>query len=876
MNSNQVRDLFVKFFQDRDHRVVPSASLIPAEDPTLMFTNAGMNQFKASFLGHEDRGFKRAVSVQKCVRAGGKHNDLDNVGYTTRHHTFFEMLGNFSFGDYFKKEAIRLSWLFLTETLSIPADRLYVTVFETDDEAFALWRDEVGVPEDRIFRFGEKDNFWAMGDTGPCGPCSEIFYDYGPDVPGPEDPREAIEVGSDKVVEMWNLVFMQYNRDESGNLAPLPNPSIDTGMGLERILTVLQKVHSNYDTDLFKDIIEPVAKALGIRPGEKTSSDTALRVIADHLRAMTFLIADGVVPSNEGRGYVLRRIMRRAMRFGKQLGKDEPFLYNMVTHVIDKMGDAYPAIRTQREGIELLVKVEEQQFATTLNKGLPILEKYLDDFSAKGAKKLPGQVIHYLYGTHGFPVDLMEAMARDWNLALDLEGFNDMLAQEAEDNRGGSEFTTATIHPQLEKDSQDFQTEQDCYGELENKGVIRRILVEDAAPQRIENGTEAELVLDKTSFYAESGGQIGDRGSIATETGEFQVTETTKVLDKLVLHKGQVIAGHLELGQTAQTRVEATSRDATMKNHTATHLLHQALRDVLGRHVRQAGSLVDPDKLRFDFSHFEPMTAAQIQEVEDLVNAQILDNTRVEKVVMDKESASQSGAIAFFGEKYGDRVRVVSIGGFSKEFCGGTHVDATGEIGPFKILSERGLAAGIRRIVAITGTVALARFQESETLLKMAQDKFFLNRETFLQQMERLQDEKKALEQKVQELKIQIAKGGGDQATTLELDGYKAIAKQVSDVGGGQLRQLADEMLQKIQKGVVLLGSDMGGKAQLLVKSNTAAVHAGNLVRQMAEVVGGKGGGRPEMAMAGGKDVTKLGQALEKGLDVLKSKSAQT
>lgn len=871
MDSNQVRALFLKYFEDEQHRIVSSASLIPADDPTLLFTNAGMNQFKACFLGHEDPGYKRATSSQKCVRAGGKHNDLDNVGYTARHHTFFEMLGNFSFGDYFKQRAIELAWRFLTDQLAIPTDKLYVTVFETDDEAYSIWRDHIGVPEDRIFRFGEKDNFWAMGDTGPCGPCSEIFYDYGDQVEGPADPYEAIASGSDKVVEMWNLVFMQYNRDEKGTLTPLPNPSIDTGMGLERILTVLQGVHNNYETDLFLDIMRPMAETLGISIGQSAKTDTALRVMADHLRAMTFLIADGVVPSNEGRGYVLRRIMRRAMRFGKQLGQDEPFLHQMVPFVVDKMGDAYPNLKKEMAGVQLLVKVEEQQFATTLNKGLPILVKYFDEFVAKGTTTVPGQVIHYLYGTHGFPVDLMEDMARDWQLTMDMKGFREVMDQEAANNRGAGEFVVKKVHPQLEEDSQTQTTEHLCYGNLQTSGTITRILSEDAVVETLEQGQPGELVLSTTSFYAESGGQIGDRGTITTESGVFEVFETNKVLDKLVVHKGKVAKGSISTDQSATAKVDATTRSAVTKNHTATHLLHEALRQVLGLHVRQAGSLVDADKLRFDFSHFEPLTNDQIKTIEAMVNTQILANTSVAKVEMHRDEAANSGAIAFFGEKYGERVRVVSVGEFSKEFCGGNHVMATGEIGPFKIISERGLAAGIRRLVAITGTTALSRFQESEQLLKHAQEKFFLNRDTFFEQLDRLHQDKKALEQKIEALKIQLAKGGSSQEELVDLGPYRAMLKQVSEVGGGQLRQLADELLNKVKTGVVLLGSEVDGKAQLLVKTNTDQVHAGQLVKQMAELVGGRGGGRPEMAMAGGKDASKLGDALRKGLEILQN-----
>ncbi|MDJ0841072.1 MAG: alanine--tRNA ligase [Acidobacteriota bacterium] len=871
MKSNEIRERFLAFFEKHGHRRVASSSLIPANDPTLLFANAGMNQFKETFLGQEKRDYATAASSQKCVRAGGKHNDLDNVGYTARHHTFFEMLGNFSFGDYFKEEAVRLSWDFLTKDLAIPTDRLYVTVYNDDDEAFAIWRDQVGVPEERIFRFDEKDNFWAMGDTGPCGPCSEIFFDYGDAVEGPADPYEAIESGSDKIIEIWNLVFMQYDRKEDGTLVPLPNPSIDTGMGLERVCSAIQGKTNNYDTDLFQDIIQPLAADLGVTPGADSETDTALRVIADHLRAMTFLIADGVNPSNEGRGYVLRRIMRRAMRYGRQLGQAGPFLHKMTRYVVEKMGDVYPQLVKERDQIVVFVEAEEKQFGATLDKGMPVYQKYLEQLKAQGAGDVPGQVLWHMYETHGFPLDLMEVMARDHGMTINTEEYEAEKHRQGESARGGV-FKAETVNPLLVQDAESFQTEMTVYDGLDGGGNIRRMLIEEENAERIEEGEKARLVLDSTSFYAESGGQVGDRGIICTQTGVFAVEQTTKILDKLVLHEGVVTSGYLEADQRAETKVLPKERAATMKNHTATHILHQALRDIVGLHVRQAGSLVDPDKLRFDFSHFAPLSRETIQEIEDTVNARILENITVETRVMGREDAANSGAIAFFGEKYGETVRVVGVGDYSMEFCGGTHVGATGEIGSFKIISERGLASGVRRLVALTGPKAVARFQESESLLKAASDKFSFNREDLIGYLEKGAEERKALERKVEELKMQLAKGGGSSERTEAVGELTVILKQVSEVGGGQLRQLADELLTKAgDNGVVLLGSEMGDKAQLVVKTSSKAVHAGKLVGQMAEVVGGRGGGRPDMAMAGGKETAKLGDALEKGLSLIQA-----
>ena len=861
MLSSEIRERFMGFFEKHGHQRVSSSSLIPANDPTLLFANAGMNQFKDAFLGHEKRAYQTATSSQKCVRAGGKQNDLDNVGYTARHHTFFEMLGNFSFGDYFKQRAIDLAWTFLTKELGISPDRLYVTVYEEDDEALEIWRDQIGVPSDRIFRFGKKDNFWAMGDTGPCGPCSEIFYDYGDAVPGPSDPYEAIDSGSDKIIEVWNLVFMQYDRQEDGSILPLPNPSIDTGMGLERIASVMQGKTSNYDTDLFADIMQPVATYLGMTLGQDPALDTAIRVISDHLRAMAFLIADGVVPTSEGRGYVLRRIMRRAMRYGKQMGQTKPFLCELTQHVVAKMGDIYPELLKEQDQIKLLIEVDEKQFDKTLSRCLPIFVRYLDQFAAKGVTEVPGQVSFTMYDTYGFPLDLMRDIARGRNMTV--------ADPEVQEQRETDRPAAVQINLLLVEDSKTLTTEMTCYDGLKGSGAVRRILVGEEGRDRLEVGTEARIVLDRTPFYAESGGQIGDKGTIRTQGGVFQVEDTHKVLDKLVLHHGKLIEGHITVGESCETEVLAAERGATMKNHTATHILHQALRDVLGVHVRQAGSLVDPDKLRFDFSHFAPLSHDDILQVENEVNSRILANLAVETRVMGREEAGNSGAIAFFGEKYGAEVRVVGVGDYSKEFCGGTHVAATGEIGCFKVISERGLATGIRRMVALTGPRAMERFQESEGLLKTAQERFSLARDGFVDQIQKLQDDRKSLERKVEELKMQLAKGGGSDERIEKIGELTILIKKVTDVSGGQMRQLADELLDKVGTGAVLLGSQVGDKAQLLVKTNTKDIHAGKLVGAMAEVIGGRGGGRPDMAMAGGKDVTKLGDALEKGLALI-------
>lgn len=864
--SNEVRESFLAYFERHGHERVGSSGLIPANDPTLLFANAGMNQFKDTFLGREKRNYLRACTSQKCVRAGGKHNDLDNVGYTARHHTFFEMLGNFSFGDYFKDKAIELAWAFLTEELGIPRDRLYVTVFLDDDEAAAIWRDQVGVPAERIFRFGEQDNFWSMGDTGPCGPCSEIFYDFGPEADGPDDPYEGIESGSDRYMEIWNLVFMQYDRQPDGALNPLPKPSVDTGMGLERVCAVVQGVRSNYETDLFTDLIGPISEALQVKELTDPSIQAGLRVIADHLRAMSFLIADGVVPSNEGRGYVLRRIMRRAMRFGKQLGQTEPFLSQLTQSVIDKMGDAYPQLRQEAPQIKLLVEVEEKQFDSTLSRGMPVLEKYLRQLQADGIREVPGQIVFFLYGTHGFPADLMADIARDWNMELDLQGFRELLEVDARSSSEDADFAAQEVAEAWKQAASRGATVHRCY-ENEPVNTVAELMLVDGSPvEQLSAGQEAEILLRETPFYAESGGQIGDRGSIAGCGGVFEVAHTTKVLDRLVIHHGVMTRGDLKSGDTVEARVDQVNRRAIMKNHTATHLLHQALRDELGHHVRQAGSLVDADKTRFDFSHFAPLTAQQIARIELAVNHQIMANAALDVSVMPIDEARASGAMALFGEKYDDQVRVVSIGDYSRELCGGTHVAGTGEIGVFKIVSERGLASGVRRLVAITGESAIQRFQESEQILRTLSDRYTLKREQVVETLAKWQSDRRQLERQIDDLKMQVAKGGSGNEEIVDCGNVKVMLKRVSDVSGGALRQLADEMMDRIKGGVVLLGSDLGESAQLIVKVKAEGLHAGQLVREMAQIVGGKGGGRPDMAMAGGKDVSKLDDALKMGL----------
>jgi len=872
MKSEQIREAFLSYFEEKKHHRVASSSLIPANDPTLLFANAGMNQFKDTFLGFEKRAYTTACSSQKCVRAGGKHNDLENVGFTSRHHTFFEMLGNFSFGDYFKREAIAYAWEFLTDRLGIPAEKLYVSVFEKDDDAWDLWHHEMGIEESRIFRFDEKENFWSMGETGPCGPCSEIYYDYGPTVPGSDDPYTGILEGSDRYVEVWNLVFMQYNRDESGEMTPLPNPSIDTGMGLERITSVLQGATSNYDTDLLLAIINPLAELLGIRYGADQRHDVALRVIADHLRSSVFLIADGVIPSNEGRGYVLRRIMRRAMKFGKQVGQDKPFLYRSVSMVVDKMGDIYPELKAEQSQVETLIHAEEQQFDHTLNKGVPIVMKYIDQLRKDGHKMLPDQVLFFMYTTHGFPVDLLEDIARDEGFGVDLEGFKKLMEEDAKQSSASGDFKGDHLPESITAFASENRTEQVCYGPTTLESSICALFTNDDSMDQLSQGAKGIVCTVETPFYAESGGQIGDEGTISGPNGVFHVEKTEKALNRVILHYGRMKRGSLKSGETVQLQVDEDTRAHTRRNHTATHLLHRALKDVLGSHVRQAGSLVDSEKLRFDFNHFSPVSPDEISDIERRVNEKIRANIPVQTRLMSLDEAREQGAMALFGEKYSDEVRVVSVGDYSMELCGGIHVKQTGEIALCKVVSERALASGIRRLVAYTGKHAFDTLQKFDTVLGKTEELLHVKRDRIVNKIEKLLSERKQLEKKIEEMKLAIAKGGGQAEEIVQLGEIKVLHKTVSGMEAGALRQLADELLVKIRSGVVILGSDLGEKVQLVVKTNCEkqGIHAGNLIKEMAPLVGGRGGGRPQMAMAGGKDSTRLNEAIHFGLEKIK------
>ncbi|QJQ95090.1 MULTISPECIES: alanine--tRNA ligase [Halomonadaceae] len=858
MKSADIRQAFLTFFEEQGHTIVPTSSLVPGNDPTLLFTNAGMVPFKDVFLGQDPRPYVRATSSQRCVRAGGKHNDLDNVGYTARHHTFFEMLGNFSFGDYFKRDAIRLAWTFLTERLGLPAEKLWVTVFTEDDEAYSIWADEIGVPHERIARIGAKDNFWQMGDTGPCGPCSEIFYDHGPEVWG--GPPGSPEEDGDRYIEIWNLVFMQFDRDAAGNLNPLPKPSIDTGMGLERVAAVLQGVHSNYEIDLFQNLLKAAAEATG--HGDTTAP--SLRVIADHIRSCAFLIADGVLPSNEGRGYVLRRIIRRAIRHGHKLGVSEPFFHKLVVALDAEMGEAYPELREARAQIERILLKEEEQFARTLDHGMGLLEGALADLQGD---VLPGETVFKLYDTYGFPYDLTADVCRERGVTLDEAGFQRELEAQRERARAASQFG-ASYEAALELEGETAFT---GYDRLEDSATITAMLDgEGNALAALEEGQKAVIVLGRTPFYGESGGQVGDSGYLIAEGGRFQVTDTQKQSGHH-LHHGVMIEGSLKVGAIVTPRVDASLRAATVRNHSATHLLHKALRMVLGDHVQQKGSLVSAERLRFDFSHFEAMTAEQLAEVEAIVNAQILANaeTRIEQ--MSLEAAKAKGAAALFEAKYADNVRVLTIGAddFSIELCGGTHVTRSGDIGCCHIVSEAGIASGVRRIEAITGEGALAYFLEQEARVARIGERLRAKPEQVEGRVESLIERNRGLEKELERLKAKLASAAGSDmlSDALEIAGVKLLAKQLEGVSGKELRGVLDQLKSKLGSGVVVLGVADGdsGKVSLIAGVTddlTGRVRAGDLVNHVAAQVGGKGGGRADMAQAGGSDPAGLPQAL--------------
>ncbi len=853
LSSAEIRSAFLTYFEKQGHKVVPSSSLVPGNDPTLLFTNAGMVQFKDVFLGQEKRSYTTATSSQRCVRAGGKHNDLENVGYTARHHTFFEMLGNFSFGEYFKRDAIKYAWGFLVKELGIPAEKLWVTVFDEDPEAADIWLNEVGVSPDRLSRIGAKDNFWSMGDTGPCGPCSEIFYDHGADVAG--GPPGTPEEDGDRYVEIWNLVFMQYDRNAKGELTPLPKPSVDTGMGLERVAAVLQGVHNNYDIELFKGLIKSASKLTNT----KDTSHTSLRVLVDHIRSCAFLIIDGVQPSNEGRGYVLRRIIRRAIRHGYKLEMKAVFFHKLVQPLAEIMGEAYPELIAKAEMVSNILLKEEQRFAETLEQGMKLLQ---GGTQALKDNLITGETAFKLYDTYGFPVDLTADYARENGLTVDIEGFEEAMEAQRERARSSSSFAVGqSALPQL-----DLTTQFVGYDVLQSDAVLQAIYKDGEEVSSISEGDSAYLVLDKTAFYAESGGQAGDRGEIKAQAAVFEVLDVQKQGDAY-FHVGRVTQGEFQLQQTLIGSVNSDKRIATASNHSATHLLHAALRQVLGEHVTQKGSLVEAARLRFDFSHFEPITRTQLQEIERLVNLQIRSNAEVETKITDQETAVANGAMALFGEKYGNKVRVLKMGDFSTELCGGTHVNRVGDIGLMKILSETGIASGVRRIEAIAGEGALAWVEQSDDLLQEIGQLVKGNRDSAIDKITQIQDKNKALEKELEQLKGQLAKAAsGDLVNqAVNIDGLNVLAAHIEGSDGKTLRDLVDQLKDKLGHAAIVLSTVQNGKVTLIAgvsKDQTSRIKAGDLVNSVALQVGGKGGGRPDMAQAGGDKPEALEAAL--------------
>ncbi|WP_107737043.1 alanine--tRNA ligase [Neisseria subflava] len=863
MKTTELRQKFLKFFESKGHTIVRSSSLVPHDDPTLLFTNAGMNQFKDVFLGFDKRPYNRATTAQKCVRAGGKHNDLENVGYTARHHTFFEMMGNFSFGDYFKRDAIHFAWEFLTspEWLNIPKDKLLATVYAEDDEAYNIWLNEIGMPAERIVRIGDNkgakyasDNFWQMGDTGPCGPCSEIFYDHGKEIWGgiPGSPEE----DGDRWIEIWNCVFMQFNRDEQGNMNPLPKPSVDTGMGLERMAAVMQHVHSNYEIDLFQDLLKAVARETG---ATFSMEEPSLKVIADHIRSCSFLIADGVLPSNEGRGYVLRRIIRRAVRHGYKLGQSKPFFHKLVADLVKEMGDAYPELKEKQVQIEEALKNEESRFAQTLETGMALLENAL----AKGSKKLDGEIIFKLYDTYGFPYDLTADICRERNIELDEAGFErEMEAQRAR-ARAAQSFKA---NAQLPYEGQD--TEFKGYSERQTESKVLALYKDGEQVNELNEGDEGAVVIDFTPFYAESGGQVGDVGYIFAGENRFEVRDTQKIKAAVFGQFGVQTSGRLKVGDSVTAKVDDEIRNANMRNHSATHLMHKALRDVLGEHVEQKGSLVTAESTRFDISHPQAVTAEEIAEVERRVNEAILANVAVNAAIMSMEDAQKTGAMMLFGEKYGDEVRVLQMGGFSTELCGGTHVSRTGDIGLFKIISEGGIAAGVRRIEAITGLNALKWAQEQERLVKdiIAETKAQTEKDV-LAKIQAGAAHAKALEKELARAKAELAVHAGAKLLddAKDLGSAKLVAAQI-EADAAALREIVTDLTGKSEQAIVLLAAVNDGKVSLCAgvsKALTGKVKAGDLVKFAAEQVGGKGGGRPDLAQAGGTDASQVGAMLD-------------
>jgi len=860
MKSAEIRSSFLGYFKSKGHTIVASSSLVPGNDPTLLFVNSGMVQFKDAFLGKDKRAYSRATTSQRSVRAGGKHNDLENVGYTARHHTFFEMLGNFSFGDYFKKEAIPFAWDLLTNVYKLPKEKLWVTVYHTDDEAYGIWEKDIGVPKERIVRIGDKpggakfqsDNFWQMADTGPCGPCSEIFYDHGPEVAG--GPPGSADADGDRYIEIWNLVFMQFNRDEKGVMHPLPKPSVDTGMGLERVAAVLQGVHSNYEIDLFQDLIRAAARETGVTDLESPS----LNVIADHIRACSFLIVDGVIPGSEGRGYVLRRIIRRAIRHGYKLGQKQPFFHKLVADLDKAMGEAYPELTENRDRVAQVLKTEEERFAETLEHGMGVLEGAL----AGESPMLDGETVFKLYDTFGFPVDLTADIGRERGIQIDFAGFEAAMQAQRERARSASRFSMGTS-----LDYSGNKTEFHGYDTLSMKGKVIALYRDGTRVQGLSAGDTGVVVLDKTAFYAESGGQVGDRGELAAPGGTFTVEDTQKIQADVFGHHGTLKAGTIEVDDQVTAQVDAEARSRAAWNHSATHLMHAALRQVLGLHVQQKGSLVDAQKTRFDFSHNEPMTEAQMRKVEVIVNREIRRNSEVQARTMKYDDAIKAGAMALFGEKYGDEVRVLGMGEFSTELCGGTHVQRTGDIGLFKIVSETGVAAGIRRVEAVTGEGALALVQEQEARLVEAASAVKAQPQDLTARIGQILDNVKSLERELAKLKSKLASSQGDDLASqaVEIKGARVLAATMEGADAKALRETMDKLKDKLKPAAIVLGAIADGRVSLIAGVTpelTGKVNAGDLVNFVAQQVGGKGGGRPDMAQAGGTEPAKLAGAL--------------
>ncbi|MBT8603425.1 alanine--tRNA ligase [Polynucleobacter paneuropaeus] len=874
MKVSQIRQAYLDFFASKGHQIVPSSPVVPGDDPTLLFTNAGMNQFKDVFLGFDKRPYSRATTAQKCIRAGGKHNDLDNVGYTARHHTFFEMLGNFSFGDYFKKEAIQFAWDLLTQVFKLPKEKLLVTVYAEDDEAYAIWKDQIGVPADRIIRIGDNkgsryasDNFWMMGDTGPCGPCTEIFYDHGEHIPG--GPPGSPDEDGDRFIEIWNNVFMQFNRDEAGNMYPLPKPSVDTGMGLERIAAVLQHVHSNYEIDLFVNLLKAAKEAVDAAGGGNCDANSpSLKVIADHIRACSFVVVDGVIPGNAGRGYVLRRIARRAIRHGYKLGARKPFFYQLVPALVKEMGDAYPELRAAQDKVSEVLKQEEERFFQTISNGMEILENAL----AGGAKVIDGETAFRLHDTFGFPLDLTADVCRERSVTVDAEGFEQAMQKQRDQARAAGKFKVAQG---LEYSGK--PTRFHGYENFKHEGAkIVALYLDGASVQNIKAGDAAVVVLDNTPFYAESGGQVGDQGELRNESARFGVQDTFKIQTDVFGHQGELLEGELKLGDTLNAIVDTKLRLETMRNHSATHILHKALREVLGDHVQQKGSLVDATKTRFDFTHNAPISAAEIRRIEDIVNAEILANAATSAKVMSLDDAQKTGAMMLFGEKYGEEVRVLEIGS-SKELCGGTHVQRTGDIGSLKIVSESGVAAGIRRVEAVTGSNALHFLQGLEDRVNEAAAILKTHPGDLVNRVTQLQDSLRQAERELEKVNSKFAASQGDELASqaIDVNGIKVLAARLDGADAQVLRETMDALKAKLKTAAIVLASVQGDKVSLIagVTADTIAkVKAGDLVNFVALQVGGKGGGKPEMAMAGGTNPAALPAALAGVKDWVASK----